>query len=175
MEYFKYPNKDPWKIETGAAKRSQMAIKTPLREIRDAVVCAIAPDTYQVYQIRQTSTSRHEQTFSRCCTWQICACASYRKSRGLSPSEPLPHGFTFYELSSIFPSFSRLVLVLVPVLVHRQSDTKWLATLSKLSPLVCKMTNRFHYVGSHVRWLVRFLLKWLAASHSELFPRKNSL
>lgn len=101
--------------------------------------------------------------------------AHYRKSRGLSPSEPLPHGFTFYELSSIFPSFSRLVLVLVSVLVHRQSDTKWLATLSKLSPLVCKMTNRFHYVGSHVRWLVRFLLKWLAASHSELFPRKNSL
>ena len=27
-----------------------MAIKTPLRKIRDAVVYAIAPDTYQVYQ-----------------------------------------------------------------------------------------------------------------------------
>ena len=35
-----------------------MAIKTPLREIRDAVVCAIAPDTYQVYQTDIHITSR---------------------------------------------------------------------------------------------------------------------
>ena len=35
-----------------------MAIKTPLREIRDAVVCAIAPDTYQVYQTDSHIMSR---------------------------------------------------------------------------------------------------------------------
>ena len=40
-----------------------MAIKTPLREIRDAVVCAIAPDTYQVYQTDIDITSRANFNF----------------------------------------------------------------------------------------------------------------
>ena len=35
-----------------------MAIKTPLRKIRDAVVYAIAPDTYQVYQTDSHIMSR---------------------------------------------------------------------------------------------------------------------
>ena len=38
------------KKKSGTAKRSQMAIKTPLREIQQAVVYAIASDTHQGYQ-----------------------------------------------------------------------------------------------------------------------------
>ena len=37
-------------MKSGTAKRSQMTIKTPLRELRQAVMCAIATDTYQGYQ-----------------------------------------------------------------------------------------------------------------------------
>ena len=37
-------------MKSGTAKRSQMAIKTPLTELRDAVVYTIASDTYQGYQ-----------------------------------------------------------------------------------------------------------------------------